>query len=88
MSSYKYSTVFKIVQIKQKKKQDHRCDMRQFLQARGPLGKFFRKITKKRQVLNMVFESVCTNFQVCIVFRLVMGRNTDTYTNKQIHEQI
>ena len=51
----------------------------QFFEGGGPQGDFFEK-TKKKQFLDEVDGSMCTNFQVCIVFRL--DRRPDTNKKK------
>ena len=70
-------------------KQCNRGDMRkihvtrQFFGASGRHGDFFKKT--KNVFLDKVYESMCTKFQVCIVFRLTRRRDTNKYTNTQIH---
>ena len=46
-------------------------DMRQFLEASDRQGLFFEKT--KHSFIDMLLGSVCTKFQVSIVFRLVRG---------------
>ena len=68
------------------KKQGNRENMqkiqvtRQFFEASGPQGHFFEKT--KKLFLDMVYGSMCTKFQVCIVFHLARRRDTNTHINK------
>ena len=50
---------------------------RQFLEASGRHGDFFEKT--KDTFLDKVYGSMCTKFQVCIVFRLARSRDTNKY---------
>ena len=59
---------------------------RQFFEASGCHGDFFEKT--KNPFLDKVFGSICTKFQVCIVFRLTRRRDTHTQINKYTHIQV
>ena len=71
-------------------KRGNRGDMRkihvtrEFFEASGRHGDFFEK-TKKNPFLDKVYGSMFAKFQVCIVFRLTRRRDTNKYTNTQIH---
>ena len=66
--------------------QGNRGDMRkihvkrQFFVASGRHGDFFEKT--KNLFLDKVNGSMCTKFQVCIVFRLARRRDTNTQLYK------
>ena len=68
------------------KKQGNRENMqkiqvtRHFFEAAGPQGHNFEKT--KKLFLDMVYGSMCTKFQVCIVFHLARRRDTNTHINK------
>ena len=69
------------LQNKQTNKQGNRGDMRkihvtrQFFEASGRHGDLIEKT--KNPFLDKVYGSMCTKFQVCIVFRLVRRRDTN-----------
>ena len=49
--------------------------IQQFFEASGPQGRFSKN---EKPVLDKVYESMCTKFRLCIVFRLAMRRDTNT----------
>ena len=55
---------------------------RQFLEASGPQGNFFEK--PKKVFLDMVWRSVCTKFQICIIFLFsqMYTQNIYVYTSE------
>ena len=59
---------------------------RHFFEASGPQGHFFEK--SKNQFLDLVQGSVCTKFQVCIVFRLARRHDTNEQLHPYIHIQV
>ena len=56
---------------------------RQFFEASGHHGDLIEKT--KNLFLDKVIGSMCAKFLVCIVFRLARRRDTNKYTNTQIH---
>ena len=56
---------------------------RQFAEASGRHGDLIEKI--KNPFLDEVIGSMCSKFQVSIVFRLARRRDTITHINKYIH---
>ena len=74
-----------------KKKEKKTRKLRQFFEASGTQGNFFEKI--KNPFLDKVYGSMCTKFQVCIVF-IESGGVTQihtamhTYTHIQVKLEI
>ena len=50
---------------------------RQFFEASRVQGHFFIKTKKKKLFIDKIYGSMCTKFQVCIVFRLAIRRDTN-----------
>ena len=48
----------------------------QFFEANGPQGPFFLK-KRKNPFLEKVYGSMCTKFQIIIVFRMARRRDTN-----------
>ena len=69
------------VEVDHNNNQGNRRDMRKiqvtlnFFEASGHHGNFFEK--RKDPFLDEVYGSMCTKFQVCIVFRLARRRDTN-----------
>ena len=55
-------------------------------EASGPHGDFFEKT--KNPFSDKVYGSMCTKFQICIVFRLARRRDTNKQINKYIHIRV
>ena len=53
---------------------------RQFYEASGRHGDLIEKT--KTAFLDKVNGNMCAKFQVCIIFRLAIRRDTNTYINK------